>query len=257
MSNNTDNFTHVKDSLEKVSKFASVAAYNLWRDNIRDLFEVYPVKANLEIKLLKMSVTGDVGENVSRASCADATDFWKVMDNEYGKGHNCDEPDNFEELLYPTKEISSMKDYISHYDEYAKRLEKNYFTEDGRIAIFLTPLNRVIADSVRTQNPKTLAEAKVHATSSATMCNGILNPKFKGGKSSKTGETVGTSTKGVECFYCHKMGHTANQCYSRKKNLNSQNYSSRKSFNPRRNQRYERKTKRNPFIDISDDSKKY
>lgn len=111
------------------------------------------------------------------------------------------------------------------------RLDEDLFTEKGQIQLFLSPLHNVIAGAVRTQNPTTMKDAKRYALASAPMTRfNIWKPvgreeQYGNSGSYRTSKGFGSGGSDrplaveVECFYCHKTGHTSFHCLKRKNEI--------------------------------------
>lgn len=239
----------------KVSQFKTASSYQIWKKSIHTLLNLYVIPEENLLSLLEFLVRDEVGERVARAQCKDAAHFWDTLDNTYGKGLHCDEADNFFALINPPRTLTSVKDYISYFDEYMHRIDNDYFSEKGKIALFLSPLSNVIADAVRTQHPTNVEETQRLALASGTMTGENIFRPLNHQKPVTSGSTTYSKPSGIECFYCHRRGHTEYYCKKKRFDRNAQIKQSKDYSVGRKNKRYEAKGHRQGFIDISDETK--
>lgn len=248
------NITTILGSSGKTSTFESIFAYSQWKENVTNLLEKYPVPEKQTLLVLKLLVKGEAADKIAYAKITNVEQFWDTLDNPYGKRLN--PLDDLWNLIHPPRNINTMKEYIKHFEEYLSYLPGNWFTDKGKIALFLPPLNQLIGITVRTQNPITLDDAIKYATISAPRSPfGILRLEpnkepsdiadvYMGTESFSNDNTNEISKADVECYYCHKIGHRSNHCLQKKHDRKSNGQDARHYFNQRRNNRYNSKSKR-------------
>lgn len=262
-------------AVPKVSEFNSVIEYKHWKNVVERIARIYKLTDDDIVDLVIIRTSGDISQKIGTRKITTVKELWDHMDEAHGDTHDTSRFENMYALIHPPTSVTTMAEYITHFEEYSNRLD-NSFTEDAdKTLLFMSPLNPVIAHGIITQDPKTFEETKKFATVGSLMLpheifrKGLsrVNTKPTEDNNTTTTPEVVTNTvikdnqtskpSQVQCHYCNELGHYANECKIKQENQYKPNNSGH-YFNIRRKKNMDYKSRRsNPhnFIDIKDTQK--
>lgn len=199
--------------------------------------------------------------------------FWANVYEAPDETYNSNRSELMYILTHPPATVTTMPEYISHFEEYLDRLSGSLTNVSEQILTFMMPLNPMITFAMTSQDIKTLDDAETLATRYSVTLSGRIfheglaraqlttNNSEPSSRSSATSDELSPTNNikpkkdmsNIQCFVCNQVGHYARNCKLKHKTdlkiSRSSHYKRR--IKRRMNERGQRKAVRN-FIDINE-----
>lgn len=168
------NFEAALKCVPNVSDFESFADYERWKAVVKSCKEFYKIDDKLMLLAIDIKIDGEIVKKRFNRDIKTDEEFWKWGDRAYEEHFDNIRNEILFVLSHPPDYITTMVDYVYHFDNCMAKMPGLFEKECEKFAMFTMPLSPHIVRGIFAKYPDTFEEAKKRAISASRGLGGSL-----------------------------------------------------------------------------------